>query len=117
MITWVTGPTIEQNTRRLQQEIIPAAVEWEQNSGATFEAEKTALIHFTRRLSLEEELGSHQVVMKGQVISPCKSVKLLGVVLDQGLRFQAHAARAAKRGVNAALALKRLKGLPLKATR
>jgi hypothetical protein len=44
-------------------------------------------------------------------------VKLLGVVLDQELRFRLHGAMAAKKGIQAALALKSLKGLTPKAAR
>ena len=38
-----------------------------------------------------------------------KEVKVLGVVLDKSLYFLEHAVRVAKRGVNAALALKQIK--------
>lgn len=38
-------------------------------------------------------------------------VKILGVVLDQRLSYKQHIAQAAKRGIKAALALKRLKNL------
>ncbi len=38
-------------------------------------------------------------------------VKILGLILDQKLNYKAHIARASKKGVNAALALKRLKNL------
>ena len=46
---WVTGNSDVDNALRLQETIIPKAEEWEQTSGATFEADKTAFIHFTRR--------------------------------------------------------------------
>jgi hypothetical protein len=45
---WVTGPTVESN-RDGTKEIIKKALDWERRSGATFEAEKTAIIHFTRK--------------------------------------------------------------------
>jgi hypothetical protein len=44
-------------------------------------------------------------------------VKLLGVVFDQNLRFKRHIARAGKRGINAVLALKRIKRLTPKIAR
>jgi hypothetical protein len=46
---WVTGVDEEETTRLVQEEIIPHASRWARESGATFEAEKTSLIHFTRR--------------------------------------------------------------------
>jgi hypothetical protein len=45
---WVTGPTAESN-RDGMKEIIKKALDYERRSGATFEAEKTAIIHFTRK--------------------------------------------------------------------
>ncbi|KJZ70171.1 hypothetical protein HIM_10431 [Hirsutella minnesotensis 3608] len=44
---WVTGPTAEANREGIQA-IIDDALEWEVRSGATFETEKTTIIHFTR---------------------------------------------------------------------
>lgn len=45
---WVTGPNAEDNTRKIQERIIPRAEAWEANSGATFEPHNTTLIHFSR---------------------------------------------------------------------
>ncbi|KAJ5555849.1 hypothetical protein N7535_008280 [Penicillium sp. DV-2018c] len=47
-----------------------------------------------------------------QEVYPSPNVKLLGVVFDQNLRFREHVARATKRGIRAAHALARLKGVP-----
>jgi len=44
-------------------------------------------------------------------------VKLLGVVMDKKLNFRAHVAAAAAKGQEAALAVKRMKGLRPEATR
>ncbi|KJZ68823.1 hypothetical protein HIM_11783 [Hirsutella minnesotensis 3608] len=44
---WVTGPTAESNRDGIQS-IIDDALEWERRSGATFEVDKTSVIHFTR---------------------------------------------------------------------
>jgi len=110
---WVSGSSDVDNARRLQETIIPKAEEWERTSGATFEADKTSLIHFTRR-----EYDMHSTLtMKGEVILPQKEVKVLGVVLDRKLRFNAHIARTAKEGIAAALALKRLHGTGPKTAR
>src|SRR5882757_174563 len=45
---WVTGPSAEANREGIQA-IIDRAMDWERRSGATFEGEKTVIIHFTRR--------------------------------------------------------------------
>ena len=42
---WVTGPTAQSNREGIEA-IINEALDWERRSGATFEAEKTAIIHF-----------------------------------------------------------------------
>ncbi|OAQ59004.2 endonuclease/exonuclease/phosphatase [Pochonia chlamydosporia 170] len=44
---WVTGPTADDNRADIQS-IIDDALKWEARSGATFEADKSAVIHFTR---------------------------------------------------------------------
>jgi hypothetical protein len=46
-----------------------------------------------------------------QEISPCTSAKILGIILDQELRFKEHVGRTTKRGINAIQALARLKGI------
>lgn len=111
---WVTGVNAEENTRIIQETIIPKAASWAKASGATFEADKTAFIHFTRN---KNKLSETKLQMDNEEIPPVEEVKVLGVVLPQDLRFREHAARAVKRGVNAALALKRIKGMPPKTTR
>lgn len=44
---WVTGSSAEANRIGIQA-VIDKAVNWERRSGAQFEGEKTAIIHFTR---------------------------------------------------------------------
>ena len=44
---WVTGETSEENTQKIQRDIIPRVTQWEKQSGATFEADKTQFIHFS----------------------------------------------------------------------
>jgi ribonuclease HI len=105
---WVTGPSAEDNTRLIQDSIIPRATQWEIESGATFETDKTSFIHFTRSAAND---SITPLLMKGEQIRPKTKAKILGVIFDQQLRFGLHAARAAKRGLQAALAMKRLKGL------
>ena len=45
---WVTGSTAQSNREGIEA-IITSATEWEKTRGATFEADKTAIIHFTRK--------------------------------------------------------------------
>jgi hypothetical protein len=49
--------------------------------------------------------------VKGDMVQPKESVKILGVVMDCELRYKQHIARTAAKGLTAALALKRLKML------
>ncbi|KAG7126046.1 hypothetical protein HYQ44_001086 [Verticillium longisporum] len=80
----------------------------ESRSGATFEADKTAIIHFSRNA---ERLDGTPYTIKGRTVSPKEEVKILGVILDQQLRYKNHIARAATKGLKAAMALRRLRGL------
>jgi len=106
---WVTGPSARENVERLQREVVPKVEAWETTSGATFAPEKTTLIHFTRAVGRLEDKRPLQV--KGKVVDDVPQAKLLGVVMDRGLRYHTHMVRAAKRGLQAALALRRLRGL------
>ncbi|KAK1838484.1 hypothetical protein CCHR01_18896 [Colletotrichum chrysophilum] len=85
------------------QDIIDRAVEWERRSGATFEADKAAIIHFTRNSD------STSLVIKGDTVRPKDHVKALGVTKDTKLRFEKHIADATKKGLEAVLGLRRLK--------
>ena len=69
---------------------------------------KTAFIHFTRSSS---KLACDSIWVKGSEIKSTDQVKILGVILDQQLRYSYHAGRVAKRGLVAILGLRRLKGL------
>lgn len=42
---WVTGPTAQSNREGIEA-FIDEALKWERRSGATFKADKTAIIHF-----------------------------------------------------------------------
>ena len=104
---WVTGPTAEANRAGIQS-IINEALEWERRSGATFEADKTTVIHFTRVSARNSDLP---FLIKGNEVKPKSSAKILGVVMDVSLRYQEHMARAAAKGLTAAMCLRRLKML------
>jgi len=112
----VTGRSAEENTKIIQDTIIPEAQQWEAERGASFDPGKTHFIHFSRT-SAGERVSSTPIVFKDQVIQPSQSVKLLGVIMDSGLRYGQHIARTAKRGLEAARALKMLRGLRPETTR
>ena len=50
--SWVTGESAEANLAGIR-EVINHTLAWERRSGATFEGEKTALVHFTRNRNLQ----------------------------------------------------------------
>jgi hypothetical protein len=104
---WVTGESAASNRQGIQA-IVQEAIEWEKRSGATFEEDKTAFIHFTRSAA---RVDNQPISIKGQEVAPVTSTKILGVVMDSGLRYKQHVARAATKGLKAAMALKRLRGL------
>ncbi|KAJ0131146.1 Ubiquitin conjugation factor E4 [Fusarium oxysporum f. sp. albedinis] len=74
---WVSGPTAQSNRRGIQA-IIDKALDWERRSGATFEAEKTAIIHFTRYTG---RVDSEPFTIKGERVFPKDRVKILGVII------------------------------------
>jgi hypothetical protein len=49
--------------------------------------------------------------IKGETVRPKDQVKILGVVMDSELRYKQHIAMAATKGLEAAMALRRFKGL------
>ena len=115
----VAGDSIVSNVNALQAKIIPHLESWAYDSGAIFNPEKTILIHFTRNKSnlIAEGAASAYIQFGQETIKPKPELKLLGVVFDQKLTYKHHIAKAAKRGIKAALALKRLKNLKPETTR
>ncbi|KAM5527567.1 zinc knuckle [Fusarium oxysporum f. sp. phaseoli] len=104
---WVTGTTAEANRVGIQA-IIDRALQWERRSGATFEEDKTVIIHFTRH---PERTDESPYTTKGQAVMPKKSRKILGLVMDSESRYEEHIKEAATRGLRAAMCLRRLKML------
>jgi hypothetical protein len=77
------GQSAEENLAKLQSEDIPRIEAWARRTGSCFAAEKTELIHLTRKK------GDHrqgQIVVNGTTVAPSPTAKLLGVVFDQELR-------------------------------
>lgn len=102
---WVTGPSASANRAGIEA-IIDRAIEWEKRSGATFESEKTVLVYFTREASRSDNTP---FVIKDDTVAPKGEAKILGVVMDAELWYKKHIAKAATKGLAAAMALKRLK--------
>ncbi|KJZ69369.1 hypothetical protein HIM_11230 [Hirsutella minnesotensis 3608] len=71
---WVTGPTAEANREGIQA-IIDDALKWEARSGATFEADKTTIVHFTRATVRNSDKS---FLIRGQEVRPKKNAKILG---------------------------------------
>jgi hypothetical protein len=103
---WVTGPTAQSNQEGIEA-IIKDALDWEKRSGATFEAEKTAIIHFTGKAY---KSTTEPFIIKGQAVQPREHVKILGLIMDARLKYREHMVRAASKGLEAVIEL-RLKGL------
>jgi hypothetical protein len=110
---WVTGPTAEANRVGILA-VIDRALEWERRGGAIFEEDKTVIIHSTRH---PERTDESPYTIKGQAIIPKASGKILGLVMDSELRYEEHMAKAATRGLRAAMCLRRLKMLTPRAAR
>ena len=104
---WVTGPTAQSNREGIET-IVNEALDWERRSGATFEAEKTAIIHFAPKAHKSD---SEPFTIKGETVEPRDHVKILGVIMDTRLKYKEHIARAASKGLEAAMELRRLRGL------
>jgi ribonuclease HI len=104
---WVTGSTAQSNREGIEA-IINEALDWERRSGATFEAEKTAIIHFAPKTRKSDH---DPFTIKGQTVVPQDHVKILGLLMDTRLKYKEHIARAASKGLEAAMELRRLRGL------
>jgi hypothetical protein len=104
---WVTGPTA-QSSREGIEAVIRDALDWETRSGATFNIQKTTIIHFTQK---SYKTNPQPFIIKGQTIEPQEHVKILGVVMDAKLKYKEHIWRAASRGLEAAMELRHLRGL------
>ncbi|EJP60699.1 reverse transcriptase [Beauveria bassiana ARSEF 2860] len=51
------------------------------------------------------------MMIRGQAVMPKDPVKILGVIMDSRLKYKQHIARASTKGLEAAMELKRLRGL------
>ena len=106
---WGSGPTAQSNRKGIEA-IISEALDWERRrSGATFEADKTAVVHFTRKIYKSD---SEPFTIKGQTVHPKDYAKALRVVMDSKLKYKEYIARAAPKVLEAALELNDLEVYP-----
>ncbi len=109
---WVTGDSLEHNINLLQDTTVPRVLGWAKASGAVFQAKKTQLTYFTRNKRFSDSPNANQPLIMGDQSIVAKPVmKILGVILDSGLKYKEHILRARDKGIKAALALKRLRNL------
>jgi ribonuclease HI len=105
---WRVGRSAEENLAKIESEDIPRIEAWARRTGSCFAAEKTELIHLTRKKS--EQLQG-QVLINGKTVKPSPTAKLLGVVFDQELRWKEHVQQAIKRATKVSIALGGLRHL------
>ena len=82
------GQSPAENCRTLRSAFLKTCEPWSHTHASVFAPEKFALVHFQPKGTEEDQepldLG------RGRVVIPSESAKLLGVVLDRQLDFQAH---------------------------
>ncbi|GAA3296697.1 hypothetical protein GCM10020218_080510 [Dactylosporangium vinaceum] len=105
---WRVSSSTEENLAKIQSEDVPRIEEWARRTGSCFAAEKTELIHLTRKKGAH--LGGN-ITFDGTNVKPSSTAKLLGVVFDQGLRWKEHVQQAIKRATKTTIALNGLRHL------
>lgn len=82
---WVTGPSMVENARKLQTQLLPRAGKWARESGAVFEADKTAFIHFVRPLQPDQRRPNHLVFGSNREYTDSANVHYVHYVLSYAL--------------------------------
>ncbi|QRV86981.1 Reverse transcriptase from transposon X-element protein [Ceratobasidium sp. AG-Ba] len=93
----VTGPSAEDNNEQLKRIMTRkgGALDWSRTHNSTFELDKTGLVHFSRKTKLNRP----SLTLREQVINPTPFHTLLGVILDQALRFKEQCNKALAKGL------------------
>lgn len=112
---WRTGADCAETIRKLRSQVLRPAARWARESVATFEANKTALIHFKYRPGEDDKIPSLRFL--GMEIEPQDKIKVLGVILDTKLRMAAHIEKIVERATKKCLAIGRLRGVRPKQVR
>ena len=111
------GRSQEEVNRKLKEliEKDDGALAWGREHKAEFKLDKTALLCATRgRVPDPNNRGKSKlaswppITIQGHHIQPFKSVKFLGVIIDNELRFKEHAAHAIAKGTKYVLACSRM---------
>ncbi|GIZ44655.1 hypothetical protein CKM354_000785200 [Cercospora kikuchii] len=106
---WRTGADCDETMRKLRLQVLLPAARWARESGATFEAAKTSLIHFER--PRVEPCRKTSLRFLGQGIEPQDRIKVLGVILDSKLQMTDHIDKIVERATKRCLAMGRLRGI------
>lgn len=93
----VTGRTATENNHQLKRIMTRkgGALDWSRTHNSTFELDKTGLVHFSRKPKIEHL----SLTISKQVINPVLFHTLLGVILDQSLRFREQCNKALAKGL------------------
>jgi len=94
---WRAGPSAEENIKRIQEEDIPRIEGWAKRTGSCFAAEKTELIHLTRR---KRDLNKGHIITDGKTIKTATTAKLPGVVVDQEMRWKQRVQQEVKKAIS-----------------
>jgi hypothetical protein len=113
---WAISDSIDQNMAVLNDKVVPRALQWARDSGATFEGDKTILMHFSRNRKKTSQPSAPLRVGQHEVVAT-KQERILGVIFDTELRFKNHMSKVKSRGWKNAAQLQRLHHLGPKAAR
>ncbi|KAK9847341.1 Endonuclease/exonuclease/phosphatase [Penicillium brevicompactum] len=105
---WRVGRSAEEILAKIQSEDIPRIETWARRTGSCFAAQKTELIHLTRK---KAEHLQGQIVVNGTAVPPSPVAKLLGVSFNQVMRWKEHVQQAIKRATKVTVALGGLRHL------
>lgn len=115
------SPSLEENATALSQDLCEA-LDWGMAEGITFDADKSELIHFSRRQ--RDKLNSPPIAAGSFTISENMSmpyIRWLGVLFDRKLTFKYHVKTQAAKAVKVSKALSSLgntvRGVPPKLLR
>src|ERR1700691_1359314 len=111
------GTSFEENNTTLRNMMTQhdGASAWSPTHNSTFEIDKFALLHLSRKLEPDPNRPGKQrplprppLSLANHTINPSSSHKFLGVILDQNLNFKEHANYALGKGEKYAAQLRRL---------
>jgi hypothetical protein len=82
----VYSRTVERNCELLEK-AYKKCLKWAKTHGSRFNPEKSELIHFYKA---RKDLGKTEIILEGNIVKPSKSIRLLGVYMNQRLSYKAH---------------------------